>query len=171
MSTTSTTSTATSTPISGSTIPTTGAYRRRRLDRPGLRLCHPEVREHHMEFVRELLERYDPDGLELDWMRFGYHFKPGHEAEGRAILTQFMRDVRALTREWSRNAATRSSSAPACPPRPNPPMGLAWTPSLGEGRPDRHARPDAVLGHAPISTSPSNNGEKTWAWLQPPAQL
>ncbi len=61
----------------------------------------PEVREHHMAFVRELLERYDPDGLELDWMRFGYHFKPGHEAEGSEILTQFMKEVRALTKEWS----------------------------------------------------------------------
>ena len=61
----------------------------------------PEVREHHMAFIRELLERYDPDGLELDWMRFGYHFKPGHETEGCVILTQFMRDVRALTKEWS----------------------------------------------------------------------
>ncbi len=59
----------------------------------------PEVREYHMRFVRELLERYDPDGLELDWMRFGYHFKPGHEAEGREILDQFMRDVRALTKQ------------------------------------------------------------------------
>ena len=34
----------------------------------------PEVREHAMSFIRELLERYDPDGIELDWMRFGYHF-------------------------------------------------------------------------------------------------
>lgn len=61
----------------------------------------PEVREYSMAFVRELLERYDPDGLELDWMRFGYHFKPGHEAEGCEILTQFMKDTRALTKEWS----------------------------------------------------------------------
>ncbi|HPC15320.1 MAG TPA: hypothetical protein P5318_04040 [Candidatus Hydrogenedentes bacterium] len=57
----------------------------------------PEVRDHHMRFIRELLDRYDPDGLELDWMRFGYHFKPGHEAEGREILNRFMRDVRDLT--------------------------------------------------------------------------
>lgn len=62
---------------------------------------HPEVREHAMSFIRELLERYDPDGLELDWMRFGYHIAPGKEAEGAEILTQFMRDVRALTRKWS----------------------------------------------------------------------
>ncbi len=61
----------------------------------------PEVRAYHMVFIRELLERYDPDGLELDWMRFGYHFKPGREAEGCELLTQFMKDVRALTKEWA----------------------------------------------------------------------
>ena len=61
----------------------------------------PVVREHAMAYVRELLERYDPDGLELDWMRFGYHFRPGKEAEGVVILNQFMRDVRALTKQWS----------------------------------------------------------------------
>jgi hypothetical protein len=49
----------------------------------------------------DTLERYDPDGLELDWMRFGYHFRPGQEAEGVAVLNQFMREVRSLTKEWS----------------------------------------------------------------------
>ena len=61
-----------------------------------------EAREHAMAYVRELLERYDPDGLELDWMRFGYHFRPGREAEGAALLTQFMREARGLTEAWSR---------------------------------------------------------------------
>ncbi len=61
----------------------------------------PAVREHAMAYVRELLERYDPDGLELDWMRFGYHFQPGQEAEGVVILNQFMREVRGLTRQWA----------------------------------------------------------------------
>lgn len=61
----------------------------------------PEVREYSMKLVRELLERYDADGLELDWMRFGYHFKPGHEAAGGEILRQFMRDVRALTQQFA----------------------------------------------------------------------
>jgi hypothetical protein len=61
----------------------------------------PEVREYHMNIVRELLERYDPDGLELDWMRFGWHFAPGKEKEGALLLTQFMRDVRTLANEWS----------------------------------------------------------------------
>lgn len=61
----------------------------------------PEVREHAMAYARELLERYDPDGLELDWMRFGYHFRPGQEAEGAGLLTRFMRDVRSLTQQWA----------------------------------------------------------------------
>ena len=61
----------------------------------------PEVREHAMAFVRELLDRYDPDGLELDWMRFGWHFAPGREAEGAELLCAFLREVRALTTEAS----------------------------------------------------------------------
>ncbi len=61
----------------------------------------PEVREHAMALVRELLDRYDPDGLELDWMRFGWHFAPGKEAEGVELLCAFMHEVRGLTKEAS----------------------------------------------------------------------
>ena len=61
----------------------------------------PAVRAHNVAFVRELLERYDPDGLELDWMRFGYHLTPGKEREEGVLLTGFVREVRMLTREWS----------------------------------------------------------------------
>ena len=63
--------------------------------------AHAAVWEHQMAFVRELLERYDPDGLELDWMRFGYHLTPGREREEGAILTDFVREVRSLTTDWS----------------------------------------------------------------------
>ena len=37
---------------------------------------HHAVRTHALELLQELLSRYDPDGLELDWMRFPYHFSP-----------------------------------------------------------------------------------------------
>lgn len=57
----------------------------------------PEVRERALAQVGELLDTFDVDGLELDWMRFGFHFRPGHEAEGRDLLTEFVRSVRALT--------------------------------------------------------------------------
>lgn len=66
-----------------------------------LNYSHAEVRAHQMDFVRELLERYDPDGLELDWMRFGHHLTPGKEKEEAHVLTTFVREVRELTRTWS----------------------------------------------------------------------
>jgi len=77
-----------------------------------------EVREHHLKLVAEVLERYDMFGLELDWMRWGMMFKPGHEREGREILTTFVRDVRRLADQ----AAVRlghpvllAHRVPACP--------------------------------------------------------
>ena len=56
----------------------------------------PEAYKHHLDLVRELLTRYDPDGVELDWMRNPYLLSPGKEQEQSGILTQFMRDVRQM---------------------------------------------------------------------------
>lgn len=55
----------------------------------------PEVREHLFVLVKEQLETLDLDGLELDWMRFVFHFKPGRELAGGKILTEWIRRVRA----------------------------------------------------------------------------
>ena len=63
--------------------------------------AHKEVRDHHKAFVKELLERYDPDGLELDWIRFGWHLTPGKEKEEGKYITEFMRETRKLTNEWA----------------------------------------------------------------------
>lgn len=60
-----------------------------------------EVRDHHFALIRELLERYDPYGIELDWIRSIFHFAPGMEEEGRSILTEFVSDVKKLVDEWS----------------------------------------------------------------------
>ena len=73
----------------------------------------PEVREHAMAFVRELLERYDPDGIELDWMRFGYYFRPGKEAEGATQLTRFIPAAQPMEGDIT---STRGFAA-ACLPR------------------------------------------------------
>ncbi len=84
----------------------------------------PAVREHAMAYVRELLERYDPDGLELDWMRFGYHFRPGKEADGATLLTEFMREVRGLTREWSKKRGHPIQLGARVPTLPEAARGL-----------------------------------------------
>jgi len=77
-----------------------------------------EVREHHMALIRELFERYDMDGLELDWIRSIFHFAPGKEEEGCGILTAFVREVRELTRQWSERRGhpiKLSVRVPECP--------------------------------------------------------
>lgn len=56
---------------------------------------HKEVRDHHMSLIIELCERFDMHGLELDWMRWGMVFAPGKESAGRALLNDFVREVRS----------------------------------------------------------------------------
>jgi hypothetical protein len=85
---------------------------------------HPEVRAHAMDFIKELLERYDMDGLELDWMRFGWHFKAGEEAEGAEILTTFVREVRQLTQGWSEKRGHPILLGARVPAHPDAARGL-----------------------------------------------
>jgi hypothetical protein len=56
-----------------------------------------EVREHYLKLIAEVLERYDVDGLELDWMRTPYNFDVEEIDRGRDIHTAFVRDVRRRT--------------------------------------------------------------------------
>ena len=58
--------------------------------------ARPEVRDFYWALIVETLDRYDIDGLELDFMREAYLFSAGKEAEGTPILTAWMREVRKL---------------------------------------------------------------------------
>lgn len=57
---------------------------------------HKEVRDYSLAMARELIERYRPDGLELDWMRYVCHLTPGKERELAHVLTDFIREVRKI---------------------------------------------------------------------------
>ena len=57
---------------------------------------HKAVRDYFLLLVRELFERYDFDGFELDWLRFGSHLTPQNEQNETAYLTEFMREVRKI---------------------------------------------------------------------------
>lgn len=98
---------------------TSGGWTVRALD-----FGHAEVRAYTMAFVKELLERYDPDGLELDWMRFGWHFKAGEEAAGAELLTEFMREVRALTTTWGEKRGHPIKLGARVPTHPDAARGL-----------------------------------------------
>lgn len=66
---------------------------------------HIEVRKHHLALLKELFERYDMYGIELDWMRSGLHFAPGKEEKGKINLTEFMRQVNILRRKSEKKFA------------------------------------------------------------------
>ncbi|MBN1395034.1 MAG: hypothetical protein JW959_08420 [Pirellulales bacterium] len=55
-----------------------------------------EVRDYYKTLVVETLDRYDIDGLELDFMREPFLFRDGREEEGGAILAEWLRGVRKL---------------------------------------------------------------------------
>ena len=88
----------------------------------------PEVREYNLALVRELAARYDFDGLELDWMRFGYHFRPGHEQEGLRTLTEFTAEVRRLLDTWQKKRGHRIRLGARVPSRPQTAVGLGMDP-------------------------------------------
>jgi hypothetical protein len=59
----------------------------------------PEVQDHRLQILRELVTNYDVDGLELDWMRWCRHFPDGKQKENMHILTAFVRRVRDMLDE------------------------------------------------------------------------
>lgn len=54
----------------------------------------PAIRDRVLAYLEEILERYAPDGLELDWQREVFCFAPGREDP--EILTEFLRSIRAM---------------------------------------------------------------------------
>lgn len=73
---------------------TTGDWAHRCLD-----FAQREVRDYAFAQVREIVERWDADGLELDWMRWGRNLRPGHEREDAHFITEFTRETRRLLDE------------------------------------------------------------------------
>ena len=59
----------------------------------------PEVRHRCLGVIRETLERYDVDGVELDFCRELPLFKRGEGFENIPVMTDFMRQVRELFSE------------------------------------------------------------------------
>ncbi|MCC6860253.1 MAG: hypothetical protein IT158_16920 [Bryobacterales bacterium] len=85
---------------------------------------HAAVRDYHFRLIEEYCERYDFDGLELDWMRFGFHFRPGRELEGGALLTGFVRRARALLDQWQKRRGHSILLGARVPSRPQTAISL-----------------------------------------------
>ena len=63
--------------------------------------AHKEVRDYHLAIFKELVDHYDADGYELDWMRWPCCFRPGRAKEDAHFLTEFMRECRACANSAS----------------------------------------------------------------------
>lgn len=68
----------------------------------GLNWSRKAVRDRMFAFVRECLERYDCDGIELDWTRFSDIFPAGEVAKCAPLLTDDMRALRVFVDDLQR---------------------------------------------------------------------
>ena len=59
----------------------------------------PEVRQEVLDYIAEMLERYDLHGLELDFQRQFNCFPPGHEEEGRQVMLDFVKEAFLMEKE------------------------------------------------------------------------
>jgi hypothetical protein len=76
-----------------------------------------------MALIREVCQRYDMDGLELDWNRFPLHFREGEEVEQGKVLTGWMAEVRQEVREAEKKWKHPILLAARVPARPEVSLG------------------------------------------------
>jgi len=62
-----------------------------------------EVREHKLDIIAEALDRYDFDGVEIDFARVCPVLPPGQQWELRWAITEFMAGVRDICNEEARH--------------------------------------------------------------------
>ena len=89
------------------------------------------VRDNMMALIREVCDRFDMDGLELDWNRFPLHFREGEEIEQGKVLTEWMAEVREVVRMAEKKWKHPICLAARVPARPDVSLGtgldaVAW---------------------------------------------
>lgn len=88
-------------------------------ERGSYNFAKKEVRDYFKSFVREVLDKYDVDGIELDWMRSPSIFKREDISQGMELINQFMKDVRQITGQKSRERGHPIKIAARVPVLPN----------------------------------------------------
>ena len=62
-------------------------------------LSVPEIRQHRLDHLRDVCERYDWDGIEIDWQRHPFHLPEDEAYRLRYTLTDLQRAARHLTND------------------------------------------------------------------------
>ena len=89
-----------------------------------LNFKYAEVRKHATDFIDVLFDRYDFDGIELDWMRFGWHLSPGKSAEEGRYLTEVVAYARSKADQYSEKRGHKIFVAVRVPTSPDAAAGL-----------------------------------------------
>ena len=84
--------------------------------RMGLNYARPEVRQHMSDTIIELFERFDVDGVEMDFMRHPTFFKLHEAVENSFHLTHMLRRIKRRRDEVSRTTGRKIDLAARVPP-------------------------------------------------------
>jgi len=99
-----------------------------------------EVRDHYRSLIFELLENYEVDGFECDFMRFPKYFREGQEVEGAKVMTGFVREIRDKLDELGEKRGKRLSLCVRVPRSPDAALAIG----LNVGRWDAEGLIDMV---------------------------
>ncbi len=84
--------------------------------RTGLDFAFPEVRAHRLDIIREIAERFDVDGVELDFMRHPAFFRIDEAYANRYLMTDLVRQARRRLDELGKERGRKLQLAVRVPP-------------------------------------------------------
>jgi hypothetical protein len=82
-----------------------------------LNFAHEAVRQYKLNLIREQCERFDLDGLELDFMRFLVYFPYSKGRDYLDVMTDFIRKARTIADEVGEQRGRKILLAVRVPPR------------------------------------------------------
>ena len=82
----------------------------------GLDFSYPEVREHRLSIVEEVVERFEVDGVELDFMRHPAFFRPDEAYGSRYLVTDLVARARRMLDEAGSRRGRKLLLAVRVPP-------------------------------------------------------
>ena len=102
-----------------------------RTNETALDYSHPEVRSHRMNIMKEIVEAYEVDGLELNFVRWAKHFPRDQGRAKAAIMTRYVGDIHAMMAQAAeRRGRNKLTLEFVClnPSRPAGKPGSTWKP-------------------------------------------
>ncbi len=112
--------------------------------------AHAATRAYYLSLIREQVERYDVDGVELDWVRCPFCLDAPADEAGVALMLDWMRQVRALGQKHASKRGRPVALTLRLPPR----LGLLRATGLDVVAMVREGLIDAV--------APSNYFQQAW---------